>query len=348
VRPERPELLCVVPADLAESLHDILRRFFRDDPTVTVVVERRGVERRQESRRSTESVATSTSEKRRIRSDDGRRIASRRADELAALPRSLPRRARPHAERILFVERLEPSGVEAQDADTDRLVALVQSGDQSVFADLYNRHYDRVFSYLRIALSDYHAAEDTTQQVFVRALEKISQYEIRPGLPFRAWLLGIARYESLNHLRKRSWIGVISPEEIDRRIGAEVSEFDRGLLGLLSDSDLSRFVERMSDPQLQVVVLRYVLGLRFVEIAKVTGRSAASVRQLHHRALVYLEQRMTAMTATTARERVSRAPVRVVIRQSIALRTRRFLLTRSLGSPVLSQRPAAFRSTSRR
>jgi len=336
----------VLPRDLAEELHDVLRRFYGNDSSVAVLVEQRLRERRDEPRR-TGASGQSEPDRRRIRNDDGRRISSRRAEAFPAPPRALPRRARRHAGRILFLERLEPSSARAEDVNTNRLVARVQSGDQAAFGQLYDRHFDRVFNYLRIALRDYHAAEDTTQQVFLRALAKISDYEIRPDLPFRAWLLGIARYESLNHIRKHSWVDVITPAEINKRIDREVSEFDRGLLGVMSNSELRGFLARMPAAQLQVLALRYVLGFRFSEIASTMGRTPASIRQLHHRALVYLEQRMTAIEQAPARTRLSRSPVRVLVRQSVTLRTRRFVLTRSLGAPSLSRRAFAYRASSR-
>jgi RNA polymerase sigma-70 factor (ECF subfamily) len=336
----------VLPRDLAEELHDVLRRFYVDDPSVTVVVERRLRERRGEPRRAGVPGLPGR-ERRRVRNDDGRRISARRAEAFPAASRGLPRAARRHAGRIVFLERLEPSSAHAEDVDTNRLVARVQSGDQEAFAKLYDRHFDRVFSYLRIALRDYHAAEDTTQQVFLRALAKIPVYEIQPGLPFRAWLLGIARYESLNYLRKHSWVDVITPAEVNRRIDEGVSEFDHSLLAVMSNSDLRGFLARMPAAQLQVLTLRYVMGFRFGEIASTMGRTPASIRQLHHRALVYLEQRMTAIGEAPARTRMSRSPVRVLVRQSTTLRTRRFLLTRSLGAPALSRRGFAYRASSR-
>jgi RNA polymerase sigma-70 factor (ECF subfamily) len=257
-------------------------------------------------------------------------------------PPPLPRRARRRAEQVVFFDRVEAGAAETEDARSNRLVAEVQAGRCEAFADLYSRHFDRVFGYLRIALGDHHAAEDTTQQVFIRALEKIGDYEIRAELPFRAWLLGIARYEALNYIRKRSRVDVITPEEIDRRIEADVSAFDRSVLEALSDPDLTRFLTRLPQLQLQVLTLHYVLGYKLVEIGKLMGRSAQSVRQLHHRALVWLEHHMTADGDVPVRTRASRAPVRVLVRQSIALRTRRFVLTRSLGAPSLAGRSLAY------
>jgi RNA polymerase sigma-70 factor (ECF subfamily) len=335
----RPAIYCVLPGDLGPALYDALRRFYRDEPSVRVIVERRGEDRRRSAERRAGRGKAPDAERRRIRGEAGRRIASRRATSFATAPRPLPRRARRYEDRILFIHRVEPSTAFAEDADTDRLVARAQAGEP-VFGELYYRHFNRVFGYLRLALRDYHAAEDTTQQVFIRALEKIGEYELRAEMPFRAWLLGIARYESLNYIRKHRRTDVIAPEELDRRIDSGLSHFDTTLLDALSNSELQEYVGRMPPGQRQVLALRYILGFRFVEIAAALGRTPEAIRQLHHRALVYLEERLTA-SGVLSNTRRERAPARVVVRQSVALRTRRFGLTRSLGAPALGRRAMA-------
>src|SRR5215218_6205429 len=99
----------IVPADLAGELHDALRRHFKRSPDVEVLVERRGGSRRSEPRRAVEGDAET--ERRRVRLRDGRRAADRRATEGSVEPpRPLPAPAAPHAERLRFVQRIEPTG----------------------------------------------------------------------------------------------------------------------------------------------------------------------------------------------------------------------------------------------
>ena len=43
----RPVIYCIVPSGLADELHDSLREFYRDDPNVQVIVDRRKAERRE-------------------------------------------------------------------------------------------------------------------------------------------------------------------------------------------------------------------------------------------------------------------------------------------------------------
>jgi RNA polymerase sigma-70 factor, ECF subfamily len=68
------------------------------------------------------------------------------------------------------------SGPDAQRAVADetpdsQLVRLAQDGDASGFGRLYERYFEKVYSYLAFKLGNRTDAEDVTEQVFLKALE---------------------------------------------------------------------------------------------------------------------------------------------------------------------------------
>jgi RNA polymerase sigma-70 factor (ECF subfamily) len=327
---ESRRIYCLVPIELAGRLHDSLRRHFRDDPEVEVVIEQRHRDRRGGAERRKGADATSSrsgEERRKVRNPSGRRIADRRAvlvpmraDDSPALPR----RASRHAGQIVFVERLAPSAEKAEDADTARLVTRIQAGERELFTELYLRYFDRIYTYLRAILSDIHEAEDVCQQVFLETSIALGSYE-RRSQPFRAWLFVIARNQALMRLRKQSRVEPVAPAELDRE-GARASETEAELsvLDWLTDQDLMIFVDRLPIAQRQVLVLRYQLDLTMDEIAKILGRTTVDVRALHHRAVRFLEKRLVAIGRTShhgTRARMHRCP-----RPANVLRARRFAL----------------------
>jgi RNA polymerase sigma-70 factor (ECF subfamily) len=285
-RPRQRVIYCLLPSDLAPSLHDELRRHFHDDPEVEVVVEARRRERRRRPDRRRSAGGAPGRERRRIRSSTGRRIAERRAP--VAPPRRppplLPPTALGVAERIRFVERLEPSSRDSEDRDGALLVTRVQAGDPDAFAILYSRYYERVYGYLRVMLRDPHEAEDAAQQVFVKVLEALPRYE-RRDRPFRAWFMTIVRNVAFDYLRKRSRIQPSDAEAIDARLRSLASsELEPEMLGI-ADRDLSPMLEDLSPAQRQVVLLRYVLGLSNGEAGRILGRTPVAIRGLQYRAL---------------------------------------------------------------
>jgi RNA polymerase sigma-70 factor, ECF subfamily len=286
-------MYCIVPSGLAGELHDPLREFYRDDPAVQVIVEQRSTERRSgEDRREVEAAKKARRERRQVRARSGRRIDQRRAALVPVAPPELPAVALAHVEELQFVERLEPSTLAREDADTARLIGRLQAGDREQFSRLYLRYFDRVYAYLRISLRDAHEAEDTTQDVFIRVLEALPSYE-RREVPFRAWLFRIVRNAAINRMRQSSRLTLETPDEMARHTESAGDMPAADSLDWLEDHQLVAWIEQLPLAQRQVIVLRYMLELKGNEISTVLGRSPEAVRQLHQRAMRFLRQRMS-------------------------------------------------------
>jgi RNA polymerase sigma-70 factor (ECF subfamily) len=321
--PRRSITYCIVPQDLAAKLHAPLRRHFRDDPSVEVIVEARLADRREPAERRATTVEPAI-ERRKVKAQDGRRIAEQRALAAPIAAPALPPRLSRMAGRLVFVERLEPVGERAEDIDTARLVARIQGGEQELFSQLYQRYFDRVYSYLRIVMRDDHEAEDGAQQVFLQVLNALPRYERQRGRPFRAWLFVIVRNYAIYQLRKHSRIELSDPATMPEEASV-VDDESPGSLGWISDRELLMFVERLPLAQRQVLVLRFMLDLTHKEIAEVLGRSPEDVRILSHRALHFLRDRLTAIGREPERDAV-RERSKVYLRQRTVLRARRFAL----------------------
>jgi RNA polymerase sigma-70 factor (ECF subfamily) len=325
---ERAVIYCVVPRELAPTLHDPLYRHFRGELDVEVVVERRARDRRTPAERRRASLAEPPIERRRIRSERGRRVADRRALHVSVEAPELPRKLRSFASQLLFTERLVPTTQELEDRDTAQLIARIQAGEMDLFTELYMRYFDRVYRYLAIALRDQHEAEDLAQTVFVKVFSAINRYERRGKQPFRAWLFRIVRNELISEVRKHHSVTTEDPEIIDGLRGeaeAEAAESGGGgVLDWITDRELGLFVERLPLAQRQVLVLRFMVGMSPDETATVLGRSATDVRTLQYRALEFLRARLQAV----GREPRGNGYVswRRPCRQAQVLRNRRFAL----------------------
>ena len=234
------------------------------------------------------------------------------------------------AATIAFVERLEPTSEQLEDLDTARLVTRIQAGEREPFTALYQRYFDRVYGYLRVATRDTHEAEDLAQQVFAKVFENLGRYE-RRAQPFRAWLFVIVRNLAVRHLQRQGRVDPVDPTEMVKDAqpvngeGAPV-----GLPGWLSDQDLTFLVERLPLPQRQVLMLRYMLDLSSSEIATVLDRRPSDVRMLQHRALRYLEARLGALQnrgsrGAKAAGRRNRT-LRRQVRPAVVMRSRRYVL----------------------
>jgi RNA polymerase sigma-70 factor (ECF subfamily) len=281
----------VVPSDLAGELHEPLREHFRGEPDVSVVIEWRVRERRSGDRRSGVG-GPPEAERRTIRGGAGRRVGERRASTLQTRPPALPALAQRHVDRLTFVERLEPATQQAEDIDSARLVIGAQAGDPNAFSMLYLRYFDRLYGYLRLAVRDPHEAEDIAQEAFLSMLRALPAYDVRLAHPFRVLLFHIARNRSIDHFRKQRGVDVEPPDELDRLRDSGLADDPVGAFDSLSDGQLARYLKRLPASQRQVLVLRYALDFSTEEIAEVMEVTPQAVRNLQHRGLAFLRQRV--------------------------------------------------------
>jgi RNA polymerase sigma-70 factor (ECF subfamily) len=83
------------------------------------------------------------------------------------------------------------------------LIRRAQEGESAVVGALYERYQRGIFRYLYYRVGDQQTAEDLTSEVFLRMVEKLSNFDDRQ-LSFQAWLFQIARNLSIDHYRKMS------------------------------------------------------------------------------------------------------------------------------------------------
>ncbi len=181
-----------------------------------------------------------------------------------------------------------------EDLDGNRLVIRAQSGDSSAFGRLYLRYYDLVYGYGRMMLKDAHEAEDVAQDVFLRVLRVLPDYEPQPERPFRVLLLRIARNRSIDYLRKRGRWDVQPPDGVEGRSeSVAVAEDPSVALDGLREGKLDVVLRRLPASQRQVVMLRYMFDLSTQQVAEVISAPPQVVRNLQYRGLQSLRAALT-------------------------------------------------------
>ncbi len=171
--------------------------------------------------------------------------------------------------------------------EVQSLVERAQSGDGGAFGELYEQFSPEIFRYLLRHLNGRReSAEDLTEEVFVKVLERLGSYQFR-GLPFSAWLYRIARNHMIDHLRSRPR-QVISSLDFAPEIPEKKAELvmDRSL----DRHELSYALERLTSDQRHVVTLRFLDGFTTAETAEIMGKTEDAVKKLQARGLVQLRR----------------------------------------------------------
>jgi len=86
--------------------------------------------------------------------------------------------------------------------DEAALVQRCLSGDSEALRSLVLRYEHIVFSLCVRMLHDRHEAEDVSQEVFLRMVRHLAQWD--PGRPLRPWVLAIAANRCRTRLSRRS------------------------------------------------------------------------------------------------------------------------------------------------
>jgi RNA polymerase sigma-70 factor (ECF subfamily) len=171
----------------------------------------------------------------------------------------------------------------------EQLVARAQAGDRDALEDLYLQHFDRIYSYLHMTVGNRHDAEDLTTQTFLKMLESIGRFQWGSA-PFSAWLFRIAHNLAIDHFRaRRRW----QPEEdVPEPPGAAESSAEDKAIQALSSQTMFDLIERLSDEQRDVLILKFVFDFSNVEAATVLDKTEGAVKSLQHRALASLQKQV--------------------------------------------------------
>ena len=145
-------------------------------------------------------------------------------------------------------------------------------------AELFERHHRSVFGFLRRMEGSAQDAEDLTQEVFLRVLRALDQYQER-ALE-RAWVFRIARNVWLDHRRALGRAPQAGPV-------ADI-HLARPPAGALAGLALDQALARLPEGEREAFLLREVGGLGYVEIAEATGATPDAVRSRIHRARLAL------------------------------------------------------------
>jgi len=166
---------------------------------------------------------------------------------------------------------LEPTSL-LPDEETD-WIAAAQSGDRSAFAPLVERYWDRLYRWLFHLTRNRHAAEDLTQETFLKALAALNSF--RPGSNFQAWVFRIGHNNFVNRKRAERRTRGPLPEDLPAPLTGlgEASTEWRESLDLVN-----RAVAALPEDFRSALLLRVEEGLSFREVAKVMGITEETAR----------------------------------------------------------------------
>jgi RNA polymerase sigma-70 factor (ECF subfamily) len=187
--------------------------------------------------------------------------------------------------------------------DDRRLLNDLRAGRPEACAELVRGHYKAVYRWLVHLTRDVHQAEDLTQETFATAWQKIATFEGRASLT--TWLHRIAYTKFIDAQRaERRALGLL-----DRRTSSTTplpDPLDAAMAGDESER-LYRVLQELEPPERTVLVLHYLQGLSYREMAAVLDEPAGTVKWRTSVALEQLRARLAYEVPDHARRKTSGA-----------------------------------------
>lgn len=138
--------------------------------------------------------------------------------------------------------------------------------------------YGRIYQYCYYKVHHVQAAEDITQEAFLRYFEHMGEEAVRP----LAYLYTVARNLCIDEYRKKKAVGLpvnLQSEEVEGH--------------LLDSMDLKQAMESLTEEERELIVLRFVNEVPAADLAEIYCISRFAVYRRINKTLKKLERRMS-------------------------------------------------------
>jgi RNA polymerase sigma-70 factor (ECF subfamily) len=162
------------------------------------------------------------------------------------------------------------------------LIRRARTGDDAAYERLFRAHQEAVFRLAYLFLGDADDADDTAQEVFIRAHRALNRFD--DSRPLRPWLLSITANTARNRRRAfgrymHALRRLIVPETSGSASGNAEAE------SALEAQALWQAVRRLNAVDQEVIYLRYFLELSVNEAAEAMNVEPGTVKSRLSRAL---------------------------------------------------------------
>jgi RNA polymerase sigma-70 factor (ECF subfamily) len=170
----------------------------------------------------------------------------------------------------------------------DALILEAMKGDPPALTAVYDFYARRIYRYFYSRVENPADADDLTAQTFLSVIEALPRYQHRGQ--FTAWIFQIARSKAMDFFRRdhskvqkeADLSGVVFDETLEKVIQGQTVETLRLMIQLLDEDER------------ELLRLRFVVDLSYVEIAELLGRKEDAVRKSVNRIVERLYVRMEA------------------------------------------------------
>ncbi len=162
--------------------------------------------------------------------------------------------------------------------DEREAICQLKGGDIGGLEALVRLHQTKALRVAYLIVRDHPLAEDIVQTAFLRAYERIHQFDA--ARPFAPWFLRCVTNDALKAVARRDRHVALDSVTVMQQVEQTVAEI--GLDEMMAAGEMSEVIaatlNRLSPPQRAALVLRYYLGLSDEEISQQLNCAPGTVR----------------------------------------------------------------------
>lgn len=171
------------------------------------------------------------------------------------------------------------------------LMRFVQAGDFTPAGEIFDRYSARIYNFAYRFLKSSEAAEDATQEVFVKMLKYAKQFHGDAKLS--TWLFSITANLCRDHLRKADNKAKESDDALLVLAAPSDQAPDRELERREDQQRIQRALQVLTPEQREAILLSRYQGLSYAEIAQICGCSEGAVKTRVFRAMETLKKTLS-------------------------------------------------------
>lgn len=171
--------------------------------------------------------------------------------------------------------------------------------DRNKFKEYYEEYMPQVYGYIYMRTGrDKDLAEDLVSEVFMKALEKLHLYSEQKGGSFRAWVFRITKNHLIDHYRSSKRKQTSSLDELEN-VAAGKANVEADAKKELEKEELSAALEYLSEDKKELVIMKYLSGYSYKEMAEIVGENENKIRVKTFRAIKDLKRKLYSLKYAT-------------------------------------------------
>ncbi|MFC2132631.1 RNA polymerase sigma factor [Bacteroidota bacterium] len=173
-----------------------------------------------------------------------------------------------------------------KDLSEEKLMTMVRNGNLDSLGPLYEKYKSPLYNFFYRMTFDEDISKDLTQSVFYRIIKYRNSFQKEHK--FKSWIYQLARNIRIDYYKKNK-IRIDEykkPEELNDSQAGNYEEIEKKE----RYEQLYEALSKLNPDQREILEMSRFQGMRYEEIALITGNSAGSLKVKAHRAMNKLRE----------------------------------------------------------